>query len=461
MRSKILAIDDDRIFSLLISKKLGETNMEVELAPSAASAREKVQLFVPDLIILDVHLPDENGVNFVKELKRLCPNAPIIMVSSSGDTQHIVNAIQYGASDYIQKPVIMSELLEKIQKLLELQKIRLNEYALDHRVDHNLIIGKSTQTRQLIRQISQVALSDATVLLRGESGTGKSLVAEVIHQLSNRKTHRFVDINCAAIPATLLESELFGHEKGAFTGAIREKPGKFEIADKGTLFLDEIGDLPPELQVKLLRFLQGHEFERVGGLKTIKADVRVIAATNRNLEEAIHHERFREDLFYRLNVLPIHIPPLRERKEDIPLLVNVFFKTYSEKAHKHFNPLDENIIHHLMNYSWPGNIRELQNVLERAVVLAKEPQMTLADFTSIPFETHPSLSENNSEKESFMKSFETFRVIKSVKDIEKESLLKALLSSQGNLSKAAEQMGISRGTLYRRMRKYDIGFKTE
>ncbi len=466
MLPSILIIDDDRIFSLLISQKLKTASLEPELASSIFLAREKIHLKEPDLIILDVNLPDASGVEFVLEVKKKCAHVPIIMVSSSGDTHDVVRAMQNGASDYIKKPIDFGELFEKIDKLLELKKIRLNQYQLGQQLQPQLLIGKSIQMRQLIRQISQVALSDATVLLRGESGTGKSLVAEVIHQFSKRKTHRFVDINCAAIPSTLLESELFGHEKGAFTGAIREKLGKFEIASEGTIFLDEIGDLPPELQVKLLRFLQGHEFERVGGLKTIKADVRVIAATNRDLEEAIVNSKFREDLFYRLNVLPIHIPPLRDRKEDIRLLLEHFLKIYSEKAHKKFEPLSPEVLEHLISYPWPGNIRELQNVIERAVVLAKEPCLDLSNFTSIPFEhniSNPKKEKEETTLKNWMKPFESFQVmknIKSVKEIEKDSLLRALSITHGNISKAAKQMGVSRGTLYRRLKKYEIGLKT-
>lgn len=462
MKPHVLLIDDDRIFSTLLSQKLSEVKLQVDCALSAQEAREKIKRSpLPPLIILDVHLPDQSGVDFVLELKKLSPHSPILMVSSSNDTANVVHAIQNGASDYIKKPVNLGEFLKKVKGLIELEMIHSNEYQLDHLKSTSLIIGKSPQTRQLIRQISQVALSDATTLLRGESGTGKTLIAEVIHQLSHRKNNRFVDINCAAIPATLLESELFGHEKGAFTGAIRDKPGKFEIADKGTLFLDEIGDLPPELQVKLLRFLQGHEFERVGGLKTIKADVRVIAATNRNLENALLETKFREDLFYRLNVLPIYIPPLRERKEDIPLLIQHFLNIYSEKAHKHFEPISEEILLHLSHYPWPGNIRELQNVVERAVVLAKHSRLSLNDFTNISFETSPAVIDIKNEKEALPKPLEDFRVFTSVKDIEKENLLLALSTAKGNVARAAKNLGLSRGTLYRWMKKYHIGQKSE
>ena len=453
----ILIIDDDRVFSLMVSKKLKDAHFETETALSAKEAREKISSFLPQLIILDVHLPDESGINFVLELKKNFPHSPILMVSSSGDTNLVVNAIQNGATDYIKKPINYDELLEKVQKLFELQKIRSNEYTLGNNNQDSLIIGQSLQTRHLIRQISQVALSDATILLRGESGTGKSLVAEVIHKLSNRKKFRFVDINCAAIPPTLLESELFGHEKGSFTGAIREKQGKFEIADKGTIFLDEIGDLPPELQVKLLRFLQGHAFERVGGLKTIKADVRVISATNRNLESAIIEGKFREDLFYRLNVLPIYIPPLRDRREDIPLLVNHFLKAYSEKAHKHFDPISEEIMTELCSRNWPGNIRELQNVIERAVVLSKEPCFTLEDFTPLNLELQTPVLNGTS---LVAKNLESYHILKSVPELEKANLIQALTLAQGNISEAAKSMGLSRGTLYRRMKKYEIGLKT-
>jgi len=276
--------------------------------------------------------------------------------------------------------------------------------------------------------------------------------------LSPRNAKRFVAINCAAIPLYLLESELFGHERGAFTGAVREKPGKFELANGGTIFLDEIGDLPPELQVKLLRVLQGGEFERVGGLKTHHVDVRVIAATNRDLEQAMTEMRFREDLFYRLNVLPIYVPPLRERRDDIPLLIEHFVRFYSLKSNKRFENLSELIVQHLRDYSWPGNIRELQNVIERAIVLGKEPRLAISDFIlprMAPIPTPVSVSSFDSGAITG----NHFLSFSSLKDLEQQSLLQALQQAGGNVSVAAKHLGISRGTIYRRLKKFQIGLK--
>jgi transcriptional regulator with PAS, ATPase and Fis domain len=301
--------------------------------------------------------------------------------------------------------------------------------------------------KKLVREISKVANSEATVFLFGETGTGKGLVAEVIHGLSRRRNQRLISINCAAIPASLLESELFGHEKGAFTGAIRDKKGIFELADRGTIFLDEIGELAPELQVKLLRVLQGQEFERVGGTRPIKVDVRIIAATNRNLEEAIAEGRFREDLFYRLNVLPITVPPLRERKEDIPILLNHFIREFSEKAGKKFEKLAPDIEEYLSAYPWPGNIRELQNVIERAVVFGKEPRFMTSDFNVAP----PRYTSTTAPVATSS--------VSSLKELELQLLMQALRQSGGNVSRAARTLGISRGTVYRRLERYEIGLK--
>ncbi len=352
-----------------------------------------------------------------------------------------------GASDYVQKPIEFESLWEKISQLLEMRLERDTEKELVGLYGNGIVLGKSPQARQLIREISKVANSDATVLLRGDSGTGKSLVAEVIHSHSQRQEKPFVTVNCAAIPETLLESELFGHEKGAFTGAIREKIGKFELANTGTIFLDEIGDLTLELQVKILRVLQGREFERVGGLKTIRVDVRVIAATNRPLEKAIHEKRFREDLFYRLNVLPIYIPPLRERKEDIPLLIDYFFEFYCRKYNKKLEPFSPEVLEGLFNYDWPGNIRELQNVIERAIVLGRKPQISPIDFA---ISASPSFS-----KVAVDEGFS------SIRQLEHRTLLKALQQTHGNISKAARLLGIGRDTVYRRLKKYKIGLKQE
>lgn len=447
MKPKILIVDDDTDFVRLIGKYLQAQDLKIISANSAKQGGDLAKENDPDLVLLDVKLPDASGVDLVKDIKSFNDEIPIIMVSGSGSTKNVVAAMKAGASDYVQKPFDHKELFEKIVKLLEIKRAKHTEMELHSRGLYAAIIGKSPKTRQLIREISKVANSHAPVLLRGESGTGKSLIAEVIHKHSQKKDKPFVTINCAAIPENLLESELFGHKRGAFTGAISDKVGKFEYANSGTIFLDEIGDLSPELQVKILRVLQNGEFERVGGLKTIRVHVRIIAATNRNLDEAISRGRFREDLFYRLNVLPIFVPPLRERKEDIPILSQHFFKYYSLRANKHFQELSDDIIEHLTTYHWPGNIRELQNIIERAIVLGTEPNLRLSNFiisANMQIKDNPDMTK-----------------ITSIRDLEYQALIHALKQTSGNISKASKFLGIGRDTFYRRLKKYKIGLKRD
>lgn len=447
MSHHILLVDDDRVFLTLLTKRLAQAGWEVDTAVTAAEGLEQIRKRKPDILLLDVFLPDRSGIDSVSDVKALAPDLPIIMVSASGETKNIVTAIKYGASDYIKKPVDEDLMVTKIRRLLEMTDLKKTRSEFFKNSELQRLIGDSPAIKKLIREISKVANSDAAVLLFGETGTGKGLVAEIIHSLSRRRSHRFMAINCAAIPATLLESELFGHEKGAFTGAIREKKGIFELANQGTIFLDEIGEIAPELQVKLLRALQGQEFERVGGVKPVKVDVRIMAATNRNLEEAIAEGRFREDLFYRLNVFPITVPPLRDRKEDIPILIHHFLGLYGEKAGKKFEPLAPEILDVLSAYPWPGNVRELQNVAERAVVFGKERHLALSDFNITPARSSTTASETSASS------------ISSLKELEFQLLLQALRQAGGNVSRAARTLGISRGTVYRRLERYEIGLK--
>lgn len=452
----ILLIDDDQDFTSMLGKRLSQKGMEVLAATNASDGLSMLQGHEVDLVLLDVGLPDKSGVDVVQDIKALKSEVPIIMVSASGETRDIVGAMKFGASDYVKKPFSHQDLLDKVENLLQIRRLKSTEQQLDDEPEaFNTIIGRSVPTKQLIHEVSKIANSDATVLLRGESGTGKTLIAEVIHRHSGRKDKPFVTVNCAAIPENLLESELFGHVRGSFTGAVKDKIGKFQQADHGTIFLDEIGELPPELQVKILRVLQGREFEKVGGLETIKVDVRVIAATNRNLEDAIREGKFREDLFYRLNVLPIHVPALRERREDIPLLLNHFLNHYGAKAGKHFEPIAESILTRLMNYPWTGNIRELQNVVERAVILGKEPQLEMADFTikSSGLGTEVGNDTEHSGNGHRPNHFS------SLKDLEHQMLMKALEESGGNISKVAKILGVGRDTVYRRLKKYNIGLR--
>lgn len=441
---RILLVDDSADFRDIVDVFLQSKGVEVVTASTARKGEEAFSNTKPELVLLDVVLPDGSGVDLVSHIKGLSPSTPVLMVSATGETETIVNAIKAGASDYIQKSNDLEGLWLKIAELLQMQTIKSTEEELKGRNEYGAIIGKGPKARQLIQVISKVAHVDAPVFIRGESGTGKGLVAELIHSLSPRKKKPFVTINCPAIPENLLESELFGHEKGAFTGAIREKTGKFEYADGGTVFLDEIGDLSPELQAKILRVLQGHEFERVGGLKTLMADVRVIAATNRNIEKSIQEGHFREDLYYRLNVLPILIPPLRERKEDIPLLVNHFLAYFNRKNTKKFREISPEILADLTDYDWPGNIRELQSVIERAVVLGREPRLLRSDFSlNRPVPTR--LAGTNP--------------LASLRDLEYQALVRALEQTNGNIAKASRLLGIGRDTVYRHLKIHNIALK--
>ncbi len=442
MGYQILIVDDDPHFASLIGIHLRAQGAEVVLAESLQAGLATLRSREIDLILLDVHLPDGLGVERIRDFKAL-REVPIMMVSGSEDTAHVVTAIRSGASDYLRKPINPETVWGKILPLLEMSRVKTTERELNH----GTIVGTSPPIRQLIREISKVAHSDASILIRGESGTGKNLVAEVIHAHSPRRNKPFVTINCPAIPENLLESELFGHEKGAFTGAIRDKAGKFELADGGTLFLDEIGDLSFEMQAKLLRAVQGREFERVGGLKTIRVDVRIIAATNRDLERAIRENQFREDLFYRLNVLPLTIPPLRERHEDIPLLIDHFLRYYSRKSNKRFAKLSPDLLRALVAYPWPGNIREMQNIIERAVILGQEPELRRSDL-SLPDGIRPTLSPAPASEPAV-----------SLKEMEYRELLRILEQSGGSITKASALLQVSRGTIYRRLKQHKVQLK--
>lgn len=446
MRQSLLIVEDDEEYLSILTGHFESQGFEVLSAMNGNDVVDRLRDRAVDLIVLDVSLGEESGIDLIVKIKGLHPATPIIMLSSHSDTRFVVDAMKRGASDYLIKPPSFSEMDRKITDLINMNQVMSTERELQNLHGQKIIVGSSHKTKQLVRDLSRMANSDGTVFLRGESGTGKSLIAELIHLYSNRKNHPFVTINCAAIPENLLESELFGHEKGSFTGAIRQKFGKFEFAHKGTIFLDEIGDLTPELQVKLLRVIQSQEFEHVGGLKTIHVDVRIVAATNRNIEELVQQHKFREDLFYRLNVLPIQMPPLRERKEDIPMLVRHFFEVYSRKTNKNFHPLNQIITDKLSSYTWPGNIRELQNVVERAIIIGKEPHLYPSDFLLInntPNNTHAPEPEN----------------FKSITELEHQTLVKAIRQSGGNLSRASKILGIGRNTLYRRLKKYDIKSK--
>jgi len=390
------------------------------------------------------------GIEALKLIKEISPGIPIIIMTAYASVNTAVDALKSGAYDYMTKPLDIDELKIHVKNALshfqlERENIYLKE-RLESQFDFSNIVGRCKPMMEMYETLSLVSPSEATVLIRGESGTGKELVANAIHQNSPRKDNPFIKVNCAALPETLLESELFGHDKGAFTGAVGQKKGRFAHAHTGTIFLDEIAEMPVSTQVKILRVLQEQEFEPLGSSKTVKVDIRIIAATNRILEEEIENGDFREDLYYRLNVVSIRIPPLRERKDDILLLADFFLKKYTDKNKKMIKGFSPRTIDLLMRHSWPGNVRELENAVERSVILSREEMIT-PDY--LP-DTIKSLDAEASAGHSY------FSAGQSLKDVEKQMILRTLEETEGNRTHAAEILGISRRTLQLKLKKYDI-----
>lgn len=376
----ILVIDDEENIRNGLALSLKNEGYNVQDAANGTNGLEKIDMFVPDVVISDVKMPDINGLELLQQAKKKHPRIPIIMLTGHAGLDDAINAMKIGAYDFLTKPVHLDKLFKIIDRAIEENETPASiEVTPKELTETNTtqIIGNSTATLKLIDKIKQIAPTNATVLLLGESGVGKEIFASAIHSLSNRSNKIFVKVHCGALPETLLESELFGHEKGAFTGAVSKRKGRFERADGGTIFLDEIGDISPQVQIKLLRVLQEKEFERVGGEETISTDIRIIAATNKNLAEAVKKGEFREDLYYRLSVIELNIPPLRERKEDILILAQTFLEDLAEKYQKPAKSFSEQVKEKFLEYSWPGNIRELQNAVETAVVLSNTEEISL------------------------------------------------------------------------------------
>jgi two-component system response regulator AtoC len=456
MKFKILVIDDEKnirdIFSLLLEEK----GYIVETAETGEGGLSKARKFSPDVILLDMNLPDLSGIDVLSRIKKFLPQAEVIIITAFGTVKSAVEATKLGAYDYLEKPVDNEELLLLISRALEvkrlLQEVEDLKSELSERYRFSNIIGTSSKMNSIFQMMGKIARVDGTVLITGESGTGKELVARAIHFNGPRKDGPFVVVNCGAVPKDLIESEFFGHTKGAFTDAKTEKTGKFELAHKGTIFLDEVGELSPEAQVKLLRALGEKEIVRVGGTKTIPVDVRVIAATNKDLEGEVRKGTFREDLYWRLAVLSVHLPPLRERKEDIPLLCEHLIEKYSEEIGKEVKGVSEEALGHLMNYSWPGNIRELESVIYEAMVLSERP---LIEEDDLPLR----IRGTSSEKEDifFEPGKPLGQAIQAVTEkVEKKLIKKALEDAGRNRTKAAQKLGISRKTLFNKMLQYKI-----
>jgi two-component system response regulator AtoC len=384
VRRRVLVVDDEENIRALIRQILEREGFEVETASDGPSALEKATTEDFDLILLDVRIPQLDGMSVLREIRAVDPDAVVMIVTGYGSIEQALEAVRLGAYDYVPKPFKRDELLLRIRRALDYHELWEQNRKLHEELRQTFrfegIVGTSPKMQEALRIASAVAPTDATVLIYGETGTGKEILARSIHYQSHRAQGPFVAINCGAIPETLLETELFGHEKGAFTSAVTSRVGKFEAADGGTIFLDEIGDMSPAMQVKLLRVLQERAFERVGGVRPIKVNVRVIAATNRDLRAAIREGSFREDLFYRLNVVPIHLPPLRERPEDIPILAQHFLERFKERYQKNIRAFTPQAMRKLRRWAWPGNVRELEYTIERAVILAQGEEITAQDL---------------------------------------------------------------------------------
>ena len=439
---RILVVDDEAAMRQSLKDWLMEDDYEVDLAASGEDAISMARDRSWDIILLDLKMPGMDGLETMSRLKKMIPETEILMMTAYGSIDTAVQAMKEGAFDYLVKPFDPDEidmLIKKIvaHKELVLENILLRK-KLAERHQYDEIIGKGDAMQGVFDLISRVARTDSTVLITGESGTGKELIAQAIHGNSNRCYMPFIAVSCGALPDSLLESELFGYEKGAFTGAENSKKGRFEMANKGTLFLDEIGDISLKTQVDLLRVLQQRELMRLGSEEVIKVDVRILAATNRDLQKAIKENRFREDLYYRLNVISIHVPPLRERKEDIPLLVKAFIEKYCLELNKEVVKIAPSALKLLLGYDWPGNVRELENVIERALVIGSGKKIASED---LPFSR---------------KEIEPYEFPKSLKMMEKLHIERILDESDWNISLAARELGIDRQTLYNKIEKYQI-----
>ncbi len=450
MKFNILIVDDEKNIREGLGRSLSMDGYEIFLAENGRQGLEIVNKEEIDLVITDLKMPELSGEQLLKKITSANPNIPVIILTGHGSIETAVNAMRDGAFDFLTKPVNLDRLSLLVKRALSSRQLVLKHRALEEEVKRlsnkqkfSSIIGKSAQMKKIMEVIEQVADTKASVLITGESGVGKELVADAIHNLSQRRDKSFIKVHCAALSESLLESELFGHEKGAFTGAISRKKGRFELADKGTIFLDEIGEINQSVQIKILRVLQEKKFERVGGEETISVDVRIISATNRDLKKEIEKGNFREDLFYRLNVVNIHVPPLRERKEDISLLTAAFLKEFAEENGKNIEGIDPKVHLALYNYNWPGNIRELRNCIESAVVMCKGNVITLADMP-------PSITEGSGEE--YIKLYPGI----TLQEAEKEVIRMTLIHEKGNKTRAAEVLGIGRKTLHRKIKEYNL-----
>jgi DNA-binding NtrC family response regulator len=447
----ILVVDDERNTLDALSTILRREGHTVLTAASGQEALTQIQEETVDLLLSDLKMPKMDGLALLRHVKSHHADVVVLMMSGYQDVTAAVEAMKAGVFDYLVKPFGKEDVVRAVQKALAHRALLVENLALKRQVRDQMaraqVIGSSPAWRKICEMVEQIAPSRATVLITGESGTGKELIAGLIHRLSPRAERPFITLNAAALPATLLEAELFGYEKGAFTGAQQRKPGRFELADGGTLFLDEIGDMPAEVQAKLLRVLQDGAFERLGGTRSLQVDVRVVAATNKDLMQEVEAGRFRVDLYYRLNVITLYLPPLRERREDIPLLVAHFLRKYAEQNNKAVTGIQQQALQYLQLYDWQGNVRELENVIERAVVLAKEPIIGIAEMPA-----------HLQEKDLVPTPSEYFVLPHNatLEEIERAAIAETLRRSGGNRQATARSLNIGLATLYRKLKTYQL-----
>ncbi len=447
MKFRILVVDDEKNIREGLAKSLELDGYETVLAEDGLSAIEIMESDEIDLVISDLKMPRMGGDDLLRRIVSDWPSVSVIILTGHGTIETAVQAMRNGAFDFLTKPVNLDRLSMLVKRALASRELILQHRALQEELEQrrqsNIIIGKSPQMRKIMELISQVAPTKASVLITGESGVGKELVADAIHNMSTRREKSFIKVHCAALSESLLESELFGHEKGAFTGALNRKRGRFELAHLGSIFLDEIGEINQSVQIKILRVLQEKRFERVGGESTVDVDARIIAATNRDLKQEIEEGNFREDLYYRLNVVNIHVPPLRERKDDVPMLISHFLKEFAEENNRQILGVDNKAKAALYNYDWPGNVRELRNTMESAVVMSRGDFITADDL--------PPHIGGASDGE-----YIRVRLGASLQEAERQIIKETLLSERGNKSKSAEVLGIGRKTLHRKINEYGL-----
>jgi two-component system, NtrC family, response regulator len=454
VKGRLVVIDDEVNAAAALETLLKEDGYEVARAHDARSGLSLLEKTEPDVVLTDLRMPGMDGIELLAKIKEIRPETMVILMTAYGTVKTAVKAMKLGAEDYLSKPIDVEELEVVLQKALDRKGLVEEARSLRERLEHKYrldnLVGESPEMLSVFKTIRQVAPSSASVLLLGESGTGKELFAQALHQNSPRRNKPFIKVACAALPETLLESELFGHEKGSFTGAVYTRAGRFEAADGGTLFLDEIGDITPTVQVKLLRFLEEREFERVGGNKTFKVDVRIVAATHRDLKKKLEEGTFREDLFYRLNVIEIHIPPVRERPGDIPLLAHHFLRKYADANGKDIKVISDDVLALLLAHDWPGNVRELENAMERAVVLTSEGVLTPSHFPTL----RRAAGADAPKPAAGMAALGVRIPGSTLADLEREAILRTLEAVGGSTSKAAAILDISARKIQYKLKEY-------